>query len=49
MIKLFAIISLALSLVFYAWSISHGTFTWILFLILGLLLWCISDHPKVKG
>jgi hypothetical protein len=42
-IRLFAILSLFLSFVFEAWKFSHGVFTWDLFLILGLLLWCISD------
>jgi hypothetical protein len=43
MVRLCAIISLALALIFEAWSISHGVFTWHLFAILGLLLWCISE------
>lgn len=44
MIRLAAILSLLLSFIFEAWKISHGAFGWQLFLILGLLLWCISDR-----
>lgn len=47
MTKLLAIISFILSLIFYAWSISHGIWTWQFFMILGLALDCLSDHPKV--
>lgn len=43
MARLLAILSLFLSFVFVAWKFSHGTFTWQFFLILGLLLWCISE------
>lgn len=43
MVRLCAILSLFLSLVFEAWKFSHGVFTWELFLILGLFLWCISE------
>ena len=44
MVRLFAILSLFLSFVFEAWTISHGVFTWNLFLVLGLLLWCVSEN-----
>lgn len=51
MVRLLAIISLALSFIFYAWSISHGRVDSMLLLVLGLLLWCISegwDHTPWK-
>ncbi len=44
MVRLCAIISLILSFLFYAWNISHGRIDSMLLLILGLLLWCISDR-----
>lgn len=43
MIRLLAIISLALSVIFDAWNISHGTWNYVLFLLIGLLLWCVSE------
>jgi hypothetical protein len=43
MVRLAAILSLFLSLVFEGWKVSHGAFGWQLFLILGLLLWCVSE------
>lgn len=43
MVRLLAIISLVLSFIFYAWSVSHGKVDSMLLLILGLLLWCISE------
>jgi hypothetical protein len=43
MLRILAIISLALSFVFDVWSITHGVWTWTPFLILGILLWCISS------
>jgi len=43
MIRLLAIISLAFSFVFYAWSLHHDRIDSMLLLILGLLLWCISE------
>jgi len=43
-LRLLAIISLAMSVVFYAWNISHGRWTYVLFMLIGLLLWCISDR-----
>jgi hypothetical protein len=46
MIRLAAILFLALSVIAYAWQLSHGTFTWTLWALLGLLAWCISEHPK---
>ena len=48
MVHLLAIIAFVLSVVFYAWDIAHGHWTWTLFMLLGLLLWCISGHPKCK-
>lgn len=48
MIRLAAIISLALSFIFKLWSISHGGWDWALMMVLGLLLWCIADHPRVN-
>lgn len=43
MVRLAAILSLFASLLFEAWKFSHGVCTWELFMILGLLLWCISE------
>lgn len=43
MIRLAAILSLFLSLICCAWSVHHGVWTWTLFLILGIFLWCISS------
>lgn len=43
MVRLLAILSLALSFIFEAWKITHGSITYMFFLILGLLLWCISE------
>ena len=48
MVRLFAILSLFASLMCYAWSISHDRWTWTLFLILGLFLWCISEGWDYK-
>lgn len=48
MIRLLAIISFALAFIFYAWSIRHGVWTWILFMLGGFLLASISgswDRP----
>jgi hypothetical protein len=42
-VRLAAIISFAFALIFEAWSIKHGVFGWQLFMLLGLLLWCISS------
>ena len=42
MLHLAAIISFALSVIFYAWDISHGHWTYILLALLGLFLWCVS-------
>jgi hypothetical protein len=43
---LLAIIAFILALVFYAWHISHDVWTWVFFELWGLLLWCVSEHPK---
>jgi hypothetical protein len=43
MVRLLAIIAFALAVIFDAWSITHGAFTWELFMLLGLLAWCISS------
>ena len=43
MVRLCAIISLFVSFMFYIWTIKHGVWTWTPFMILGLLLWCISE------
>ena len=42
MLHLLAIISFVLGVIFLAWSIAHGVWTWELFGMLGLTLWCIS-------
>lgn len=47
MIHLLAIISFALAVIFYAWTITHGTITSELFMLIGMFLWCASDHPRV--
>ena len=46
MTHLLAIIAFALAVIFYAWSINHGVWTPIFLALWGLLLWCISGHPK---
>lgn len=46
MLHLLAIIALTFSVIFYAWSLGHGVWTWTLFELLGLTLWCISEHPR---
>jgi hypothetical protein len=46
-IRLLAIFFFALAVIFEAWSISHGAWTWHLLVLLGLLAWCLSsawDH-----
>jgi hypothetical protein len=49
MLRVAAIISFYLSVVFYVWNITHGRWTYTLFALLGLALWCLSDkcdwHP----
>ena len=45
---LLAIICFVLSLCFYAWSISHGVWTWTMWMLWGLTLWCVSGaHDRV--
>jgi hypothetical protein len=43
MIRLLAILSFAIAVLFDLWSIHHGIWTWTPFMLIGLLLWCISD------
>ena len=43
MVRLLAIVFFALAVVFDAWSVSHGVWTWHLLALLGLLAWCISS------
>jgi hypothetical protein len=48
MTRLLAILSFFMSVIFYAWDISHGHWTWTLFMLLGLFLWCLSgSHGKI--
>lgn len=48
MTRLAAIICLILSVCFYAWGVAHGPWTWQMWMLCGLSLWCVSDaHPKV--
>ena len=47
MIHLLAIVSLIISVIFYAFSVQHGVWSWILFMLIGLTLWCVSGHEKV--
>ena len=42
-----ALLCFLLSLIFSAWSLAHGAFTWQFFMILGLFFWCLSGHPNV--
>lgn len=46
MFHLAAIILFILSVIFYAWSLGHGVWNYILFALLALTCWCISAHPK---
>lgn len=42
MLRLIAIISFVLGVIFLAWNIQHGVWTYKLFELLGLLFWCVS-------
>lgn len=42
MVHLAAIISFALGVIFDAWNITHGVWDYKLFMLIGLLLWCVS-------
>jgi hypothetical protein len=44
MVRIAAIISLAIAVIFDAWQVKHGVWDDRLFALLGLLLWCISDR-----
>ena len=44
MFSLAAIIAFALSVIFYAWSVGHGVWTWQLFMLTGLLCVAISSR-----
>lgn len=48
MFHLAAIIFFVLGVIFLAWSLAHGVWTWELFDSLGLASWCIAGHPKNK-
>lgn len=43
MFRIAAIVFFALSVIFYAFSISHDVLGWVLWMLLGLLCWCISE------
>lgn len=43
MIKIAALVSLILAVIFWCWSLSHGIWQWQLFLLAGLALWCARD------
>lgn len=43
MLRILAILAFVMSIIFYAWNISHGTWTWVLWALLGAALWCASD------
>jgi len=47
-LHLLAIISFVFGVVFYAWSLGHGVWTWPFFELLGLTLWCASSHEKSR-
>lgn len=42
MFMLAAILSFALSVIFYAWHLGHDVWTWTLFMLIGLLCMAIS-------
>jgi hypothetical protein len=45
---LIAIICFVLSVCFYAWHVSHGSWTWTLWMLCGLTFWCVSGaHDRV--
>ena len=48
MIHIAAVIAFAFAVAFDAWSVSHGIWTWHLFALLGLLLWCLSGAWDYK-
>jgi hypothetical protein len=43
---LLAVIAFVMSVIFSAWSIHHGVWSWQFFMLWGLLLWCVSGHAK---
>lgn len=43
---LLALLSFILSLCFYAWGISHGIWTWQLFMLAGFVLKTLSEYDK---
>lgn len=46
MFHLAAIVLFILSVIFAAFSIAHGIWTYQFFMILALTCWCISGHAK---
>jgi len=43
---LLAVILFAVAIIFKAWSIHHGVWDWQFLMLLALLSWCLSGHPK---
>jgi hypothetical protein len=41
-----ALIAFIMSFCFYAWSISHGIWSWQLLMLLGFILKTLSEHPE---
>lgn len=46
MIHLLAIIAFALAVIFFAWHIVHGVWSWQFFMLWGFLLSTIAGHEK---
>ena len=46
MIHLLAILAFALAVIFFAWNIKHGVWSWEFLMLWGFLLECVSGHEK---
>lgn len=44
MFYLAGIVAFVLSIIFYAWHLSHGTFTYILFMLIGFLCMALAGR-----
>lgn len=43
---LLAVVAFTGAIIFYGWHIQHGVWQWEFLMMWGLLLWCLSGHPK---
>ena len=45
---LLAVICFVLSVCFYSWNVSHGVWTWTMWMLWGFTFWCVSEaHDRV--